>query len=1313
MFTDNGSVGAHTSFSFQVPSNTAQPSPSLLFDPSHVSRLVNGPHSNARPRPDIRPCRHFEWRANPGHLSSIVTTACTDQLHITHKLIESVENEEEANGDEQERVSYLTPDDHRQLYLASAACPNWTVYERCYTYRTRMSVLVWPKGHHHEGLNTDRLMMQWIVNLQTVLGQSYPPRLLWCLFHVNPDSSVRLHWPALAVRTQDLTVSWCQSIVSATDGGDVIESMYPVHLCDWIALPIPESVGLVSPSGGLFYQGQAPVLDALTTAECDVNWYVGYGDIVQINLVTEWDEWCGLQPLFNSVNPMGTPLQALEVQAPVVLGALMSQCHTDNAVQATITWLSRLLCSLRSSRTSDPYQQNEVGVLVYAVTHGHMAGYSLWVLWIHKWDSQVVDELPLPERCDLLYQWSAFTVNCGTTTAQQRLLALNQQDCTEHDREQYLFRERYANHADRPIKGPSATDDNNHIFAVLGSLNHMDLAKYVYHQKQGFIVCSKQVGSRAMGPGMWMVYSHEMHRWVMDPPGSIVMRACHEVLSSQLTELRNYHEYLMNYHEHHHHQGDGSSNNNQRSPSLLSVVNFPQDHNPLVLVKAIVCHLDHQIGDIRNLQHITRALALISTETGFCDRMDSVNHHLIPFANGVLDLRHCRLRGGKPEDMVMIGPTYPFPNITPTDPVMVEMEQLLTTLFPDRCLRSFWLKVAASLLHRRNKHKHFYVMTGNTNGGKSLLLNLLTMCLEGLACTLPLGAITSKEGDASSHTDYLARTQGMAIVVCNEPDVVSHMLYAERVKVLTSDVDKLPVREIYRSAREMVISWKLFMACNTPPRFVNIDCAVLERCVFIPFVSSFVEPLKAPKTEVQQFRKRTFPRRIFEADHLTSLSRALMVILVATYQKHQMYQSEYHLQVPRQIKRHTELQLADVSRFRSWVAAFVRPSLLIHGGCPTTRRADMVARQIALIVRDAAAKWKQSNNKHWARFSDLPQDVQQDVRTVGSPGWVRRQCLLQWRTLWRSSGPPPHPQGSELQYSIPLLDADAIGEAYAKFSRMASRGRNQTRTYNTAQSFDPSQHDEHGNGSGGGNNSGGRRQSKLDPGFVYHTIREITGNVNALIDNMYVGVVLIEDTGTRVCDNEHHTYNGNHALLHTIREWYQQYKAPLFHSALLHPDHIQHHLQRMVRDPPTQTPYGSTIKQHAYRTSELTEDIPGGNSADLATDVHTEKVVIEESDNAVHWDELIQNQNQAEAHMGLYEMHMYSLISQMDEKNRITQHDHWFSRDSTWTGGLPSGIPDEHQQSDILQRTMATLKFYCGPDHRCCTISYGNRPQGA
>jgi hypothetical protein len=108
---------------------------------------------------------------------------------------------------------------------------------------------------------------------------------------------------------------------------------------------------------------------------------------------------------------------------------------------------------------------------------------------------------------------------------------------------------------------------------------------------------------------------------------------------------------------------------------------------------------------------------------------------------------------------------------------------MLSQIFTDRVVLSFFLEMGGTCLRRRNRFKHLYVFTGNTNGGKSLLFSLVKLAFSTLCGLLPIQAVTGRDADASSHSDYLARTHGQAICICNEPDSSTQMLMPVRAAV--------------------------------------------------------------------------------------------------------------------------------------------------------------------------------------------------------------------------------------------------------------------------------------------------------------------------------------------------------------------------------------------------------------------------------------------------------------------------------------------------------------------------------------------------
>jgi hypothetical protein len=143
--------------------------------------------------------------------------------------------------------------------------------------------------------------------------------------------------------------------------------------------------------------------------------------------------------------------------------------------------------------------------------------------------------------------------------------------------------------------------------------------------------------------------------------------------------------------------------------SIFHMVNFGtlSGVDELRIKREIVVHLDRQLGDFRNLSGIMKCLAVQMGSKDFHHHLDTTHEHILPFANGVLDLRTLQFRDGRPEDMVMKGPTYAFNDYDADDPRVQELERMLAQTFTDTSLLDFFLTFGASLLRRRNRFKHF------------------------------------------------------------------------------------------------------------------------------------------------------------------------------------------------------------------------------------------------------------------------------------------------------------------------------------------------------------------------------------------------------------------------------------------------------------------------------------------------------------------------------------------------------------------------------------------------------------------------------
>lgn len=164
----------------------------------------------------------------------------------------------------------------------------------------------------------------------------------------------------------------------------------------------------------------------------------------------------------------------------------------------------RALFRLHDDRRRTPARQNEVGAVVHAISNGRYAGLCVWMLWIHHWRLQ---SLTPQMHSEYVEQWRAFsnhTIASSGYNGRARLHTMVQNDSDAASFEEYLNGERREDHSHRQSAGNQTLD-------LMGSLTHMDLARYIYHRVQNTVSCSSTAGR-----GLWYHYSSSDHRWYFD-----------------------------------------------------------------------------------------------------------------------------------------------------------------------------------------------------------------------------------------------------------------------------------------------------------------------------------------------------------------------------------------------------------------------------------------------------------------------------------------------------------------------------------------------------------------------------------------------------------------------------------------------------------------------------------------------------------------------------------------------------------------------------------------------------------------------------
>lgn len=831
-------------------------------------------------------------------------------------------------------------------------------------------------------------------------------------------------------------------------------------------------------------------------------------------------------PFMTSINPVGNMVLLFapescpsDVRLRLGFEKNMLENHVTGIYEADEAWkrslstVTGLVNCLTARRRKCVLLQNEVGSAVFCALHASYEGFCIWLSWL-RGDNTESDQF------DMLLQWRQFSVRPHTNSGLRLLHGLAQLDSPALYA-QHLDRERRSDHVGRQSGAPMNNSCPD-LLSVMGSLTHMDIATFVVHEVRGNIVCTN-----TSGRGTWYVYKSHEHRWVFDADGPTVTLTCYRVLSAYVRRLREGVSLMEDAQE--------NDEKEKRKQPFAFLVNFPADSNMQDVLRQTLVHLDTAIGDIRSIQCIVRAMVLQLYDSSFVQELDTKNDHIIPFANGVLDLKQGVLRPGICSDLVSKGPSYEWVDYTLADQTARDIEKIITTIFPDYTVRAFFMEVMASLLRKRNRYKHFYILSGNTNGGKSFLMQLLNAALGNLFCLIPVTAITARESDPSGHSDYLARTNGCSVCVCHEPDTGTQKILPDRLKVMTSDSDKLAVREIYGSTREMPITWKLMMACNSVPGLASVDAATVERCQFIAFNSMFVDKHNAPQTEHDQFQQRIFiANKDYSSQYISQLGRALMGVMFTVYMQKQMHAASYTLSPPRRLRLEIFSYLRDLTQFRSWVSSFVRPATILSADKLLPRGVEYALQKRSRIILQAIRDYTKVHGDSGV-WHNLSESMQTDTAQTGSPGWVRHQCMQLLQLVLHYSSPANSSGIIEHEH---VVDIETIIQNFNNYRRTR---RNHHNLYNSSNTATPSAPQETESKTHKMYNIEMTTRMKLDPGLVKQVIKDVVGR--DLFDTYQLGVVLItENSNIRYSDTQqHHMIVIRNALSLATMEWSQKY----------------------------------------------------------------------------------------------------------------------------------------------------------------------------
>ena len=229
---------------------------------------------------------------------------------------------------------------------------------------------------------------------------------------------------------------------------------------------------------------------------------------------------------------------------------------------------------------------------------------------------------------------------------------------------------------------------------------------------------------------------------------------------------------------------------------------------------------------------LARAKDLLKDEE-FSTKLDT-NVRLIPFDNGVYDIKTREFRECKREDLISKTVGYAFNEFMRKE----EVWRMVCDILPQEDVRDYFLKCCANALDGGIPNTNIVLMIGESAyNGKSCLMGLLQHTMGFLGETVNPAVLTQKENNAGAPSPHLAKLQNVRLVCMSEPE--RNAFNTSVLKRLFGG-EKISSRMLRQNEVSFKVLAKGFIACNNTPTIDTTDAGVWRRLVCVPFTTRFV-----------------------------------------------------------------------------------------------------------------------------------------------------------------------------------------------------------------------------------------------------------------------------------------------------------------------------------------------------------------------------------------------------------------------------------------------------------------------------------------
>ena len=425
---------------------------------------------------------------------------------------------------------------------------------------------------------------------------------------------------------------------------------------------------------------------------------------------------------------------------------------------------------------------------------------------------------------DLYERWQKFDLKNPNGLTKRSIMHWVKQDAFAKYKE--IRAKSIDNYLDQTLKSitpGNITNDKN-----ARGCTDFDIAGVLYQLFKDEYVCV------SVKNGIW--YQLKNHLWVANDSGTTLRKA----ISTTLRDL----------------YWEKANSLQQQAESI----NPPDEEKSKRLgeLAAKILKICERLGTTSDKKNIMTEARELFYDAHFMNQLD-VNPYLLSFKNGVVDFKTKCFRKGYPEDHLSKCTNIEYKPIDEERDagIIAEIKDFMRKLFPVPELHDYMWEHLASTLIGTCPNQTFCMYIGCGSNGKSLLMDLMSMCLGDYKVSVPLSLITEKRTKIGGLAPEVVALKGARYAVMQEPDSGRpESINVGVMKELTSGLDPITARAPYMiEAVSFIPQFQLALCSNTLLNINSQDHGTWRRIRLLEFMALFTHnPVDDDPDKPYQFK---------------------------------------------------------------------------------------------------------------------------------------------------------------------------------------------------------------------------------------------------------------------------------------------------------------------------------------------------------------------------------------------------------------------------------------------------------------------------